>query len=116
MQVNSSKHFVGLQDVFKTCLEDVLKTFLQDAGVAFLSICWGCLSKLYWASFIISIAETASKKTGAFIHFIKSLSPEVALYLCKSTIRSCMEYCCYVWDGAPSCYLEMLDKLQKKDL
>ena len=24
-----------------------------------------------------------------------------------------MEYCCYVWTGAPSCYLELLDKLQK---
>ena len=25
-----------------------------------------------------------------------------------------MEYCCHVWAGAPSCYLELLDKLQKK--
>ena len=24
-----------------------------------------------------------------------------------------MEYCCHVWAGAPSCYLELLDKLQK---
>ena len=24
-----------------------------------------------------------------------------------------MEYCCRVWAGAPSCYLKMLDKLQK---
>ena len=42
------------------------------------------------------------------------LSPEVALYLYKSTIRPCMEYCCHVWAGAPSCYLELLDKLQKR--
>ena len=41
------------------------------------------------------------------------LSPEVALYLYKSTIRPCMEYCCHVWVGASSCYLELLDKLQK---
>ena len=39
---------------------------------------------------------------------------EVALYLYKSTIRPCMEYCCHVWAGAPSCYLELLDKLQKR--
>ena len=26
----------------------------------------------------------------------------------------CMEYCCHVWAGAPSCYLELLDKLQKQ--
>ena len=25
-----------------------------------------------------------------------------------------MEYCCHVWDGAPGCYLELLDKLQKR--
>ena len=25
-----------------------------------------------------------------------------------------MENCCHVWAGAPSCYLELLDKLQKR--
>ena len=45
---------------------------------------------------------------------MKFLSPEVALYLYKSTIRACMEYCCHVWAGAPSCCLELLDKLQKQ--
>ena len=45
---------------------------------------------------------------------MKFLSPEVALYLYKSTIRPCMEYCCHVWAGAPRCYLDLLDKLQKR--
>ena len=45
---------------------------------------------------------------------MKFLSPEVALYLYKSTIRPCMEYCCHVWAGATSCYLKLLDKLQKR--
>ena len=45
---------------------------------------------------------------------IKFFSLEVALYLNKSTIRPCMEYCCLVWAGTPSCYLELLDKLQKR--
>ena len=71
-------------------------------------------SKLDWSSYIISIAETASKKIGALIRSMKFLSPEVALYLYKSTIRPCMEYCCHVWAGAPSCYLELLDELQKR--
>ena len=44
---------------------------------------------------------------------MKFLSPEVALCLYKSTIRPCMEYCCHIWAGAPSCCLELLDKLQK---
>ena len=70
-------------------------------------------SKFDWGSYIISIAKTASKKIGALIRSMKFLSPEVALYLYKSTIRLCMEYCCHVWAGAPRCYLELLDKLQK---
>ena len=70
-------------------------------------------SKLYWGSYITSIAKTASKKIGALIRSI-CLSPEVAPYLYKSTIRPCMEYCCHVWAGAPSCYLKLLDKLQKR--
>ena len=77
--------------------------------------CWGLTfsSKLDWGCYIISIAKTASKKIGALICSMKFLSPEVALYLYKSTIGPCMEYCCHVWAGAPSCYLELLDKLQK---
>ena len=71
-------------------------------------------SKLGWGSYIISIAKTASKKIGALFHTMKFLSPEVALYLYTSTICPCMEYCCHVWAGAPSCYLELLDKLQKQ--
>ena len=45
---------------------------------------------------------------------MKFLSPEVAQYLYKSTIRPCMEYCFHVWAGAPSCYLDLLDKLLKR--
>ena len=67
-----------------------------------------------WGSYIASIATAASKKIGALIRSIKLLSPEVALYLYKSTIRPCMEYCCHIWAGAPSYYLELLDKLQKR--
>ena len=71
-------------------------------------------SKLDLGSYIASIAKTASKKIGSLIRSMKFLSPEVALYLYKSTIPPCMEYCCHVWAGAPSCYLELLDKLQKQ--
>ena len=71
-------------------------------------------SKLDWSSYIIFIAKTVSKKIGALIHSMTFLSAEVALYLYKYTIQPCVEYCCYVWAGAPSCYLELLDKLQKQ--
>ena len=70
-------------------------------------------SKLDWGSYIISTPKTASKKIGALIHSMKFLSPEVVLYLYRCTICPCMEYCCHVWAGAPSCYLELLDKLPK---
>ena len=70
-------------------------------------------SKFDWGSHSISIAKTASKKIGALIRSMKFLSSEVTLYLYKSTICSCMEYCSHVWAGAPSYYLELLDKLQK---
>ena len=71
-------------------------------------------SKLDWGSYIISIAKTTSKKIGALICSVKFLSPEVALYLSKSTIRPCMEYCYHFWIVAPRCYLELIDKLPKQ--
>ena len=52
------------------------------------------------------VAETASEKISS--KKISPLSPEVALYLYL------MEYCCHVWAGTPSCYLELLDKLEKR--
>ena len=83
------------------------KSSLKVLGLTFSS-------KLDWGFYTMSIAKTASKKIGALICSMKFLSPEVALYLYKSTIRPCMEYCCHVWAGAPSSYLELLDKLQKR--
>ena len=78
------------------------KTSFKMLGLTFSS-------KLDWGSYIVCIAKNASK-----IRSMKFLSPEVALYLYKSTIRPCMEYCCHAWAGAPSCYLELLDKLHKR--
>ena len=70
--------------------------------------------KYDWGFYIISIAKTASQKTGTLIRSMKFLLPEFALYIYKSTIRPCMGYCCHVWAGASSCYLEFFDKLQKQ--
>ena len=71
-------------------------------------------SKLDWGSYIISIAKTTSKKIGALIRSMKFPSLQVVLYLYKSTICPSMEYCCYIWTGAPNCYLEFLNKLKKR--
>ena len=83
------------------------KTSFKMLGLTFSS-------ELDWGSYIVSVAKTACRKIGALIRSMKFISPEVALYLYKSTIQPCMEYCCHVWAGAPSCYLELLDKLQKR--
>ena len=54
-------------------------------------------SKLDCGSYIVSIAKTVSKKIGALIRSMKFLSPEVALYLYKSTmygiLLSCLGWC-----------------------
>ena len=70
-------------------------------------------SKLDWGSYTISIAKAASEKIGALICSMKFLSLEVALCISKSTIQPCIEYCSHVWAGSPSCYLELLNQLQK---
>ena len=75
--------------------------------------CWGWFSLPNWigaVSCIISIAKTASRKIGALIRSLKFLSLEVDLCFCQCTTRPSMEYCCH----APSCYLELLDKLQRQ--
>ena len=71
-------------------------------------------SKLDRGSYINSIAKTASKKIRALIRSMNFLSPGVALNLYKSATRPSMEYCCHVCASSPSCYLELLDKLQKR--
>ena len=81
--------------------------FLKMMGLTFSS-------KLVWGSYIISTAKTASKKIGALTRSMTLLSPEVSLYLYKSTIRPSVQYCCHIQAGAPSCCLELLDKLQKQ--
>ena len=82
------------------------KSSFEMLGLIFSSI-------LDWDSYIISITKTASK-IGALICSMKFLSPEVTLYLYKSTIQSCMEDCCHDLAGTPKYYLELLNKLQKQ--
>ena len=84
----------------------------EKSSFKMLELTFSC--KLDWGSYIISIGKTTSKKIGTLIRSMKFFSPEVALYLYKSTIHPCMEYFCHIWAGAPSCYLELLDRLQQQ--
>ena len=53
-------------------------------------------SKLDWSSLLISIAKTAPQKMEPCIVLWSFLSLELALYLYKSTIWPCLEYCCRI--------------------
>ena len=72
----------------------------EKSSFKMLGLTFSC--RLDWGFYIISIAETASKKIGALICSMKFLSPEVTLYLYKSTICPCMEYCCSVANSGRS--------------
>ena len=71
--------------------------------------CWGCLSPLNWIGTLtyISIAKTACKKIGSSI---VPWSFFLLIFLCFSINLPNM---LSVWVDAPSCYLVILDKLQK---
>ena len=71
-------------------------------------------SKLDCSSYIVSNARITWKKIGALIYSVKFLSSEVVLYLCETIIKPGMEYCCRIWTGVPSCFLNILDILLKK--
>ena len=71
-------------------------------------------SKLDWGSYLIGLAKSVSKKVGAILRCRSFLSAEVILYIYKSMIRPCMEYCCHLWAGAPQRYLDAFDRIQRR--
>ena len=50
---------------------------------------------------------------GALIRSMNFLSTEASLFLSKSFIWPCIEYCC-VLTGTPICYLVIMSKIQKR--
>ena len=108
-------HLVSFdQSNINGCIDVKMDGFVFEEKSSFKMLGLTFSFKLDWVSYIISIAKTAFKKIGALICSMKFLSPEVALHLYKSSIHTCMEYHCQVWAGAPSSFLELLDKLQNK--
>ena len=53
-------------------------------------------------------------KVGSLLRARNYLTRESILYLYKSTIRPCMEYCSHVWAGAPADILSLLDRIQRR--
>ena len=73
---------------------------------------WGCPSLLNWIGGL-TLSPFLILAPRKWIRSMWFLSHEVALYLYKSTIHPCMEYCCHIWAGGPICHMQMIDKLQK---
>ena len=74
--------------------------------------CWDWLSLLNWTRTLalpILLNLPPRKLEPWFV--LRSFFLLRLLYI---SIRPCVEYCCHVWAGAPSCYLELLDKVQKQ--
>ena len=81
-----------------------------------LLVCWNCLFLVNWIGTLAlyQLLKLPPKKIGALVRSMKFLSSEAALYLNKFTFRPSMEHYCHVWVGAPSCYLDVLYKLQRR--
>ena len=70
--------------------------------------CWSWLSLPIWTgALMLPLLLKLPPRKLEFLFY------EVALYLYKSTLRPCMEYCYHVCGANPSCYLKLIDKLQK---
>ena len=63
-----------------------------------------------WKPYIQIIATADSRKVGFLYRAEHFLTPESILYLYKSTILPCMEYCSHIWGGASMSHgLDLLD-------
>ena len=68
-----------------------------------------------WTGNHKSITKAASRKVGSLYRPQHFLTAESTLYLYKSNIRPCMEYCSHIWGGAPRSHgLDLLNRVQKR--
>ncbi|XP_065675474.1 uncharacterized protein LOC136091694 [Hydra vulgaris] len=70
-------------------------------------------SNLSWKPYIKSVAKLASAKVASLYQARHFLTSDSILYLYKSQIRPCMEYCCHIWGGSSNDALSLLDRMQK---
>ena len=82
-----------------------MSLFLRKNHLNFKMLGLSFSAKLDCGFYITFIAKTFSKKIGTLICSMNFLAPEVFLYLYKSIIWPCMEYC-EIRTDAHSCYLE----------
>ncbi|CAH2099017.1 unnamed protein product [Euphydryas editha] len=71
-------------------------------------------SNLNFGQHIESKAKTAAKKLGILSKVRRYFTPEQLLQLYQAQVRSCMEYCCHLWDGSAKYQLATLDSVEKR--
>ena len=71
-------------------------------------------SRLNWKEHIHGLAAVASRKLGFLFGVWSYFSSTQLLAFYKSFVRSHLEYCSHIWTGAAECYLELLNKIQRK--
>ena len=76
--------------------------------------CWDCLSLNRIGVLTLSLLLKLPPRKMEPWFILCSFFLLRLLCIPKPTIRTCMEYCCHVWAGDPSCYLKLFEKLQKK--
>lgn len=59
-------------------------------------------------------ARTAAKKLGVLNKVRRYFTPGQLLTLYKAQVRSCMEYCCHLWDGSAKYQLAALDSVDRR--
>jgi ribonucleases P/MRP protein subunit RPP40 len=108
-QYFSANHYRNNLDLPISMNGDVLEesSTLRLLGLTFSS-------DLSWKPYIKSIAKLASAKVASLYRARHFLTPDSILYLYKSLIRPCMEYCCHIWGGSSNDALSLLDKVQRR--
>ena len=79
---------------------------LRDLGVL-------VSSDLSWSPHIRFIADKARQKASWVLSLFHTRSPEIMLTLCKSMVRSLLEYCCPLWHPTKISDIQELESVQK---
>ena len=72
-------------------------------------------ANLNFGNYIESISKTAAKKLGILWKVKRFFTSEQLLILYRAQVRSCLEYCCYIWDGFLRYQLDAQDSIENRD-
>ena len=86
----------------------------MDTSTSFTQLGLSLSSNLTWKTHIHSLDKHASQKLGFLTRACGFFSSSHLLTIYMSQIRPSLEYCSYVWGGAPKSTLCLLEKFQFK--